>query len=100
MRTFIGIVLAVLIGLASCVAFSAEPSPDDLAKASAQQLWGPAGYAAKYAVADGPWLYEVGFVSVFGPPIAVGRGTSWKEAFDQANEKIKRRPASPFGDGE
>lgn len=70
---------------------------DQAAQITAFQVWGPAAYAAKYANGEGPWIYEVGFQSMFGGRIAVGRGDSWQAAFDAAKVAIATPPSTPFG---
>lgn len=65
---------------------------DDEAKVTSQALWGLPGYAAKYSTGGAPWTYEVGFQTLFGGRIVVGRGDSWQQAFDMAKAAIERGP--------
>jgi len=87
----------LFILICGSVGVARESKSDDDARLTAAALWGPPAYAAKYANADGPWIYEVGFQSMFGGRIAVGRGASWQEAFDVAKKAIERGPAPPMG---
>ena len=61
--------------------------------AEAVKRWGSAAYLGIMPGVTPP-MYEVGFISIFGytSKIVVGRGTSWKAAFDEADMRMHRGP--------
>ena len=91
------ILFTALILVGAMVLYGQTGDVDQAAQITAFQVWGPAAYAAKYANGQGPWIYEVGFQSMFGGRIAVGRGDSWQMAFDAAKVAIATPPSTPFG---
>lgn len=87
------IVIAVIL-LAGMVALGhADTDEDAQALRGSEQRWGAAAYTLELQTAHGP-VYAVGFYSIFGSPIVVGSGASWKDAFASA-DAARARPIPP-----
>lgn len=85
--------------LALAMAVQAQTvNPDEQAVLAAYERWGFPAFVLKVRTPGTDyWTHEVGFITMFGSRLVVGRGGSWKAAFVDADRARAQRPAPPIG---